>query len=96
MTLSDKDIDWGQMLRDPASFRTDPRWASHLQGFDSGLEESMQFSRSEGLMHRAAYSAVDASPLISGEITQHLDDPQLTLEKKAHAELIRQIFGSAP
>jgi len=62
--------------------------------FMAALAESVQFSESEGLMHRAVYSAVDADTFISKIITCHLDEPELHLEKAAHADLIRHIFGS--
>src|SRR5207244_11325858 len=96
MTLPDTGLDWGQLLQNPMSFWTDPVWASLRLRFGSGLGDLLQFSKSQGIMHHAAYAAVDAHSWVSGQITEHLDEPELTLEKKAHAELIRQIFGNKP
>jgi hypothetical protein len=65
-----------------------------LQRFGGALQETMAFSKAQGPMHRLAYAAVDASRFVSSDITQHLDEPELTSEKAAHAELVRHIFGN--
>lgn len=60
----------------------------------SGLLASIRFARSEGIMHLAAYSAIDASTMITWNINQHLDEPALSLEKAAQCDLLRHIFGN--
>ena len=58
------------------------------------LGAEVQFGRSEGLMHGAAYGAVDAMIWKTWEITQHLDEPELSVEKQAQCDLLRHIFGN--
>jgi hypothetical protein len=47
-------------------------------------------------MHYAANCAVDLrwGTFVSWHICQHLDEPDLSREKAAHADLVRHIFGN--
>jgi hypothetical protein len=67
-----------------------------LQRVGSATRESLAFSDTQGMMHMAAHSAVDAwrAPNASWTITRHLDEPELTAEMAAHADLVRHIFGN--
>ena len=67
-----------------------------LERVAGATRESLAFSKGQGMMHMAAYCAVDArrAPNASWEITQHLDEPDLTAEKAVHADLVRHMFGN--
>jgi hypothetical protein len=67
-----------------------------LQRVRGATQDSLAFAKSQGMMHAAAYGAVDSRRIIgaSWEITRHLDEPELTAEKAAHADLVRHIFGN--
>lgn len=45
-------------------------------------------------MHGAVYSALRGRTHTTWEITNHLDEPELSAEKAAQADLIRHIFGN--
>jgi hypothetical protein len=85
---------WAERFADPVKAMESGPFAAGIQQFMAALGESVKFSKTQGLMHHAAYAAVDAKEQISWEITQHMDEPELTLEKAAHADLIRHIFGN--
>lgn len=80
---------------DPVAFAEGrPAWPiEELECFMNAHKESMQFAKSQGLMHYAAYNAVDARTFISWTITDHLDELELHAEEAAHTDLIRHIFG---
>ncbi|MBL8814952.1 MAG: hypothetical protein JNL58_02895 [Planctomyces sp.] len=63
-------------------------------GFINALNSIGEFQRREGIMQGAAYAAVDALWYISEQIVQHLDDPHVEKERRAHAEIVRHIFGN--
>jgi hypothetical protein len=60
-------------------------------------DRATQRSRDPGVFRSAAAWAVSATTafLVSSEILKHFDEPQLSIEKAAHAELVRQIFGNS-
>jgi hypothetical protein len=62
--------------------------------FMDALNESVTFAKSQGPMHYAAIAAIDGDWMVSWQITQHLDEPELSREKQAHADLIRRYFGN--
>ncbi len=86
-------LDWERLLDVSSPRPKDPAWTDFMQHFREGLAASMAFAKSEGIMHYAAHAAVDGDSRVAWEITQHLDEPELTREKMAQADLIRQIFG---
>jgi|GEM_PF-5160208 len=71
----------------------DPEYAEMQRRFSGAISQSLDFAKSQGLMHDIAYAAVDAREWISGLITQHLDEPAASIEKAAHAAIIRGVFG---
>src|SRR5262249_15461816 len=89
----DPDI-WADRFADPIKALAGGPLAANVQQFMGALGEIGKFSKTQGVMHHAAYSAVDADTLISSQITQHLDEPELSGEKAAHADLIRHVFGN--
>ena len=76
---------------EPSAERVDPRGDDP---FMAAFNESVRFSKSQGVMHHAALAAVDGSWLVSWEITQHLDEPELTQESSGacgpHSTLLRE------
>lgn len=72
----------------------DPEFATLMNGFMGALGDTMAFGKTQGPFHRVAYAAIDAHSWISSEITAHLDDPEVAIERAAHAELIRRVFGN--
>jgi len=85
---------WEERFADPLKALRDTAFGAGIQRFMDAMGESLKFSKTQGLMHRAAYAAVDADSHICWEINQHLDEPDLGREKAAQADLIRQFFGN--
>jgi hypothetical protein len=94
ITISPESFDpgvWAEFMANPDKGLP---MADMAPNFMAGLEQARAFSESEGPMHDAANSAVDASPLIFPTITCHFDDPMLGTECQAQADLVRHIFGN--
>jgi hypothetical protein len=85
---------WNLVQLDPARAIQQPPWKDLFERSTIADAEAMQFRKTQGLMHDCANSAMGADPMISFWITEHLDEPELSAEKAAHAELIRHVFGN--
>ncbi len=86
----------GSQLLQETAMAVEGFWSavSGAQRFMDAINESAKFSHAQGLMHHAAFEAVDGSWLVSWDITRHLDEPELRRERTAHADLIRHFFGN--
>jgi hypothetical protein len=97
LSPSDDTVDpkvWEERFADPFKAIRDTAFATGIQRFMEALGESVNFSKTQGLMHRAACSALEADSNVCWEINQHLDEPELGLQKAAQADLVRRFFGN--
>ncbi len=84
-----------RLLKHPEQAMEDPWFQEQVQLAQDEGAELHRLSNIHGLMRQAVLTVVDRrfmSRLITWEITQHLDEPEYSIELAAHADLVRHIF----